>query len=300
MVARDPYLPAEVPVERRLIEMVIDAVVQAVAPLAVVTPQLPLDVLVAVPQMGPGVGARVPERVLGALRESLAPRARLDKLEAVVGGRSAGLLALECAVERLATGASVACLWCGVDSYLAPATLDMLDGVGALHSGGARWGFVPGEAAAACLLIAGDVAERMGARLLAVVRAATSAVEEESDVALGHALTNATRAVLDALPRAERVHCIYADLNGERGRVDEVGFTLARISNRVAALPCMVTPADRLGEVGAASAPLFAVLAVTAARRGRAPGPNTLLWTSGPGARSGAALLTIPLGLRDW
>jgi 3-oxoacyl-[acyl-carrier-protein] synthase-1 len=303
IVARDPYLPPEVPVERRLLEMVTHAAAQAIEPLTVMASQPPLDVLVALPDPGAGVGPRVPERVLGALQGHLAERVRLGDLQAVHGGRSAGLLALEIAVERLVSGRSAACLWCGVDSYLAPATLDMLDGAGVLHAGGARWGFVPGEAAAACLLVTGDRVEPAGPPPLAVVRAAASAAErslhERGEVSLGEALTNATRAILGALPEAERVHRIYADLNGARERVDDVGFTLARIADRVASLPCLATPADRLGEVGAASAPLFAVLAVADAQRGHAPGPNVLLWTTGPGALSAAALLTVPVRARD-
>lgn len=52
---------------------------------------------------------------------------------------------------------------------------------------------------------------------------------------------------------------------------------------------------DRLGAVGAASAPLFAALAVVAASLGRAPGPHLLLCSTGPGALAGAALLEAPV-----
>lgn len=299
VVAADPFLPAEVPVDRRLREMVTHAALQAVAPLQVLAAQPPLDVFVAVPEPRVGIGSSVAERVLAAIKECLSDRVSLGELHAEPGGRAAGLLALERAFKRLSSGQSMACLWCGVDSYLAPATLDALDGAGLLHADGARWGFVPGEAAGACLLVAGNlVNERTGPPPLAVLRAVTSTMEhrlpEQGEVALGQALTVATRMVLDALPQTERVHYVYADLNGQRERVDDVGFTLARIADRIAALPCLKTPADRLGEVGAAAAPLSAILAVTAARRGRASGPNTLLLASGPGLLRGAALLTIP------
>lgn len=302
VVAADPHLPAEVPASRRIREMVKHAATQALTPLASAA-QIPVDLLVAVPEVRPGLGPDVPERALDALRGCLAERTRLGQGMSIAGGRSAGLRALEIALENITTGRSAACLWCGVDSYLAPPTLDWLEGSGLLHAAGARWGFIPGEAASACLLVASDVAERMGCAPLAILRAAATAVEqrppEQSDVALGHALTTATRVVLEALPQAQRVHRIYADLNGERERVDEAGFTLARIADRAASHPCLVTPADRLGEVGAASAPLFAVLAVTAAQRGRAPGPNILLWTMGPGALRGAALLSVPVAARE-
>jgi 3-oxoacyl-[acyl-carrier-protein] synthase-1 len=300
VVAADPYLPAAVPVHRRILEMVAHAAWQAVESLDVLAATLPLDVVVAIPEPRIGIGPGLAERVLGAIQERLATRVRLAELHAEPGGRAAGLRALEIAFERLTTGRSMACLWCGVDSYLAPATLDALDSAGLLHTDSARWGIVPGEAAAACLMVTHDVlANRMGPPPLAIVRAVSSAVAqslpEQGDVMLGRALTLATRRVLDVLPQTERVHSIYADLNGQRERVDEVGFTLARIADHVAALPCLKTPADRLGEVGAASAPLSAVLAVTAAKYGRLSGPNTLLLASGPGMLRGAALLTTPL-----
>jgi 3-oxoacyl-[acyl-carrier-protein] synthase-1 len=299
VVAADSRLPAEVPLERRLIEMLTSAAEQAIAPIAVLATPPPVDIFVAVPEARAGVGSRVSERLLDAAKRSAGDRVRVGEAQAFAAGRAGGLASLEIALERLASGRSSACLWCGVDSYLAPATLDALDGAGLLHAGGARWGFVPGEAAGACLLVAGETAQHMGTGALAVVRAAASAVEPEGEIVLGRALTAATRTVLAAMPVGERVHRVYADLNGERERVDGVGFTLARIADRVAAHPCLATPVDRLGEVGAASAPLFATLAVMAAQLGRAPGPNVLLWTTGPGPLCGAALLDVPVVRRE-
>lgn len=303
VVACDPLVPSEVPVERRMMEMVTHAALEAVESFALHAPQVPLDVVVAVPEARLDVGLRMPERVVGALEDCLCDRVRLGALEVRAGGRSAGILALGDAVRRLEQGRTAACLCCGVDSYLAPATLDMLDRAGSLHTDDKRWGFVPGEGAGACLLVASDTVERLGFSPLAFVRAAVTEMEvcdaAQGEVALGQALTTATRTVLEMLPQHEQVHRVYADLNGERERVDEVGFTLTRIASRVAALPCLVTPADRLGEVGAASAALFASLSVTAAQRGRAPGPNIIICTTGAGALRGAALLHVPVRRRE-
>jgi 3-oxoacyl-[acyl-carrier-protein] synthase-1 len=56
-----------------------------------------------------------------------------------------------------------------------------------------------------------------------------------------------------------------------------------------------VTPADCWGDIGAASGPLFANLAVAAGLRGYAKGPRTLIWASSErGDRAAAVVLTPP------
>jgi 3-oxoacyl-[acyl-carrier-protein] synthase-1 len=297
MVAMDPKLPPDVAVGRRMIEMVTDAAAQAVAPLVASSSPPALDVVVALPAAGPGIGEQVAGGVMAALRDQLGGLSR-GEAKAVVGGRSAGLLALESAIARLTSGKSRACLWCGVDSLLAPATLDAWDRDGALKYEATRWGIVPAEAAAACLLLSAPIA---GITPLAMVAAVSVGADQRAagEPRTGQALTSATRAVLGALPPNDRIDRVYADLNGDRGRVDDVGFTMARISARMASLPAITTPADRFGEVGAACAPLFVVLAVDAAQHGKASGPNVLIWTSGPGPHAGAALLSIPVRARE-
>jgi 3-oxoacyl-[acyl-carrier-protein] synthase I len=302
VVARDPLLPPGVGVDRRLVEMARGA---ATEPLAVLAGARPLAVaaVLALPEPRVGVPPTAESRVVAAIGEEIDARAKPGSVEVFTAGRSGGVLGLESALAGFAAGAFEACLLCGVDSYLGPETLDALDVRGELHNEGARWGFVPGEGAAACLLTTLELAEELGLPVLAEVVAARCAVEDEpaqqAAVALGRALTTAVTEALETLRPEERIHRVYADLNGDRHRVDDLGFTIARIAPRLASLPCVTTPADRLGEIGAATAPMFIGLATTAARSGIAAGSVSLICTMGASRLRGAVLLRAEVVHRD-
>jgi 3-oxoacyl-[acyl-carrier-protein] synthase-1 len=300
-VAADPLLPLDVPLVPRLVDMAVDAARQAVSSVAARLPAV--DVLAALPEPRPGVRQGAAERVVAALREALAADVALGEVVAVPGGRTAGIVALARAVSRIRAGQSEACLWCGADSWLAPATLEALDLAGRLHIGRAHYGMIPGEAGAACLLLASGAAERLGLSPLGAVLSAEVAEErslpEEGAVCTGEGLSAATRRAIRPLGLEQKIVSTVSDLNGERERVDEVGFTTTRIADRLGDGQVLATPATRLGDVGAAFAPLAAGLVATAAQRGRAAGRHVLLWTSGPGARRGAALLDAPVGERE-
>jgi hypothetical protein len=193
VVSADPHLPPDVPVQHRIIELIKHATAQAVEPVAS-TLQLPVDLFFAGPEERPGLDSDLSARVLAALEDSLAHQVPLGERILVWGGRSAGPRALSLALERLMTGQTAACLWCGADSCLAPATLDWLDTSGLLHAGGARWGFIPGEAASACLLLESDLAEGEDVRSFGILRAPHRpqifSVARTGALNLGHTLSH--------------------------------------------------------------------------------------------------------------
>ena len=82
----------------------------------------------------------------------------------------------------------------------------------------------------------------------------------------------------------------YCDLNGERHRTEEWGFTLMREA-QLTGDPAFITPVDSCGDVGAASGPLNCALAIEAWRRAYAPGPRALVWGSSDGGRRAATIL---------
>lgn len=89
----------------------------------------------------------------------------------------------------------------------------------------------------------------------------------------------------------EQITLTYCDLNGERFRNEEFVFTLLRTQSAFRDPNDYVSPADCWGDVGAASGPLFVVLAVAAKLRGHAKGSHPLLWAaSDSGYRSALAL----------
>ena len=110
-------------------------------------------------------------------------------------------------------------------------------------------------------------------------------------VCVGAGLTEAFRAAFQGLSAGQRIGDVYCDLNGEAYRADEYGFAALRCKDRFRAPTDFVAPADCWGDVGAASAPLLAILAVAAARKGVAHGPFSLVWTSSEDGTRGALLL---------
>ncbi len=82
-------------------------------------------------------------------------------------------------------------------------------------------------------------------------------------------------------------------MNGEPYRADEFAYTIVRHGGRFVDASDFLTPADCWGDVGAASGPLFVVLAATSGQRGYAKGALTLFWTSSDSGERCAALVSV-------
>jgi 3-oxoacyl-[acyl-carrier-protein] synthase-1 len=207
------------------------------------------------------------------------------------------LAALSAAVERVRQGGCEVCLAGGVDSYFHPDTMEWLDANRQLVGAVSRSGFVPGEAAGFCLVVAASARERLGlparARVLAVGVSRETSLIKTTNLCLGEGLTSAVRAAVDALqPPARRVNAVICDITSERYRGEEWGFVCLRLPECFDDPTGYVSPADAWGDVGAASGPLFAMLACEAATRGYAAGPTTLAWASSESGLRAAAVLS--------
>ena len=84
---------------------------------------------------------------------------------------------------------------------------------------------------------------------------------------------------------------IICDMNGERYRGEEWGFVCLRLPLQMTNPTAYISPADCWGDMGAASGPLFAMLACRASARKYANGPRSLVWASSEGGLRGAMLL---------
>src|SRR3989442_6158153 len=198
-------------------------------------------------------------------------------------------------MNLIEAGEAEVCLVGGGDSYLEPDTLEWLDANEQLRSRDSAWGFVPGEAAAFCILTSPAIANRIGVHGFGTLMATAEGYEpnriKTDTVCLGRGLTEAVKQVLEVLPTENKVHRTICDLNGESYRADEFGFTLARTSERFVDATDVQSPADCWGDVGAASGPLFVNLWATGKLKSYAPEPWTLIWTSSENGRRAAALL---------
>lgn len=210
-------------------------------------------------------------------------------------GHAAGVLALEAAQTSFSHGHEL-CIVGGAESYFSEATMNWLDDHGQLAGESGRSSFVPGEGAGFLLL-----ASRAGLRKLdleseaELVASATThekALIKTPALCLGEGLTAAVTRAVSGLGE-QRINGILCDINGERYRGTEWGFVCLRLAQHFDDPASYRSPADLWGDMGAASIPLFAMLACESAARGYQSGPLNLLWASSEAGLRGAVVLKL-------
>lgn len=261
--------------------------------------QLDVPMYLGLPEIRPGFT----EQDAAAIRSGIARFERLPvKLSTVttfVDGHAAGLSALAAALEPMRQGAFEMCLVGGVESYFHPDTMEWLDANRQLMGSVSRSGFVPGEGAGFCLLMTERARQRLGLKGLTGVLSCAVGKETKliktTDMCLGEGLSATVREALSSFrPPDERINEIFCDINGERYRGEEWGFVCLRLSHYFDDPTAYQSPADCWGDMGAASGPLFAMLACAGMARGYAAGSRTLLWASSErGNRSAAVLESV-------
>lgn len=296
-VARADWLEIDLSGVDRFEALLVPAIDQAIEPFAVHAGN-PLKTAIALglPSERPGL----PESFQRDLMSRVTKRfGRIfNATAAFVAGHAAGLLALEAAFKKLQQGGLDACVVAGVDTYMEAETLEWLESCDQLHSAGPlnnAWGFIPGEAAGALLLVRAETAQRMRLVPLAAILGTGSANEPKriktETVCIGEGLTQAFRAALAALPAGSQISDVYCDMNGEPYRADEYGFACLRTKEAFIAPSAFVAPADCWGDVAAAGAPLHVMLATVAGAKGYARGNIAITWGSGEGGERAAALI---------
>ncbi len=258
----------------------------------------PMEMAIALglPSPRPGLSRDIPKQMLDRVNKHYARR--FSSAATFAAGHAAGLLATQAAAAKLAQGTLDACVVAGVDSYIDPLTLEWLEANDQLHSAGPlnnAWGFIPGEASAALLLMRESVAQAAGLEMLAVVLATGIAMEAKriktQTVCTGEGLTQAFRAALAALPGGAKVSDIYCDMNGEPYRADEFGFTALRTKESFESASDFIAPADCWGDVAAAGGPLHLALATVASLKGYGNGSFAFAWASAEHGERAATLI---------
>jgi 3-oxoacyl-[acyl-carrier-protein] synthase-1 len=258
-----------------------------------------LPLYLGLAEFRPGFSERDVEQVEHGLGQSVGLPIKLSEVSVFAQGHAAGLIALKMAADQIQQEACEACLVGGVDSYFHPDTLEWLDENRQLAGSEARSAFVPGEGAGFSLLMAERAWKRLGvgasARVLTVAVDRETKLIKSSDICLGEGLTATVRTAITGLPfRAAPINEVICDINGERYRGEEWGFVCLRLSQYFDDPSAYRSPADCWGDMGAASGPLFAMIACQAAARGYAKGPRSMLWASSErGLRAAAVLETM-------
>ena len=296
MLAMSPAVDPALFGKQRMAALALPAVLEACRALETVLnerPRLPLRV--GLPEHRPGVDAGLEREVVESLVQGLADVAEVLDVEGIPSGHAAGLMAIESAVGLLHSGAADFSIAGGVDSYIDADMLDWVEDNEQLHKPDNAWGFIPGEAAAFCLLCTETTARSYGLPILSRLVAIATANEKNriktETVCIGEGLTKAVAGVLDEIPADQQIRYTYCDQNGEAYRADEFGFMLARLSERFENTDAYMAPADCWGDVGAASGPLFVGMQAAYAQREETDGADlSLLWASSEGGERSAVI----------
>ncbi|MDQ2067068.1 beta-ketoacyl synthase N-terminal-like domain-containing protein [Xinfangfangia sp. CPCC 101601] len=305
-VARDTGIDLGLRGAARLTALALPAAVEALAPLASIAHAYPpLTLLLATGEPRTGQEQGTSEALMQRLLQALQPRIAIAERAHAMTGHAGGTGMIDAASRLIQEGRAQMVLVGGVDSYLDPPQLNALDLAEQLHSEGNIYGFCPGEAASFLLLTSASTAQQLRLRpLLAVLRTASARETvrlKDDGICLGLGLSQAFREIAEPLTQARAngaapadlpaADWVLCDMNGERYRANEYGMAALRVPELFRNAASFQPPADCFGDVGAASGPLHACLAIEAEARGYAPGPLTLIWGSSEHGQRSAALL---------
>lgn len=292
----DPELDPHILGAERLLKLAEPALREACAPLGVVSaPRVKLPVYLALPEIRPGFTAHDVETIRSAMRRFDLVTAEVSEVIVFPHGHAAGFAAFRMAANRLRQDPMELCLVGGVDTYFHPDTMEWLDENRQLMGAVSRSAFVPGEAAGFCLLMTEQACARQGFQALQHLRAVAVSTESKliktEDLCLGQGLNAALREAVSGLRLPEEtINQVICDVNGERYRGEEWGFVCLQCAPYFDDPTSYVSPADCWGDIGAASGPLFSMLACQAAVRGYAK-HRTCLWASSERGMRGVAIL---------
>lgn len=266
MVSMAPYVPADLLLVDRWMELAVDAIREALTPLEQLLGQErpPVPLMLGLPALPESALPLRCDKLLRRLRRRFMSGDELSSIRTVTAGHSAGLIAISQARQFIEDGYAPFCLAGGVDSTIDPALIDHLEEQDQLKTERNPWGLIPGEGAGFCLLAAGPLPD--GLRSLA--RLVSVAVESEphplgSDgISIGEGLTKAWRGALEPLAEGATIAQLVSDLNGEPYRANELGLALTRHNEQLAPSWVHRTPTKFWGDVGAASGPLGVCVAL--------------------------------------
>ena len=177
-------------------------------------------------------------------------------------GRSAGLFAIENAMQRLASGTSQFVIVGGVDTYVDLYLLGTLDMEGRILGLGTMDGFVPGEGAAFLLLGSPDKSSILSNEPLARIQAVGTGYEEghrySEEVYRGDGLAEVFQATFSSDNGSiGKVRTVYAGLNGENFGAKEWGVAYMRNKDYFDDDFRLEHPVDCFGDPGATLGPLM-------------------------------------------
>ena len=268
---------------KRLLQLAIPALKEACEAAQI---SAPVPVFLAVPEQRCGRPYPALEPFLKALSSQVDYPLDLITSRVFPMGRSAGMNALNEAINLILNSPLERIIVGGVDSFFDLRLLSALDAEGRLTSSRTMRGFVPGEGAAFVVL-----EKTADARL----QLSNPGIAEESghmyseESCLGDGLSIV---VADAVANLDRpVPTVLCSMNGEPGHVKEWGIAQLRNSASFHANLQLHHPAECYGDLGAATAPTLLALSVLGLEKGYYQGP-ALVWCASDYQQRGAVVIS--------
>lgn len=223
----------------------------------------------------PGRFPELDESLLADVGDEL--RIELDpRSEILAEGRTGGVRALARARELLGGGCPT-CVVAGVDTLLVADSLAAYHASRRLCTAENSDGLIPGEAAAALVLVLDGEADSEALHCLGVGFGHEPAnVQSEEPLRASGLLAALQDALADAGQTFSDVDYRIADLGGEQYGFKEAALAISRGMHDLKPEFDLWHPADCVGDTGAAAVPLCVGLALAAARKRFAPGPGVL------------------------
>jgi 3-oxoacyl-[acyl-carrier-protein] synthase-1 len=208
-------------------------------------------------------------------------------------GHTSGFRALSLARELLRTRQVPACLVSGVDSYVNSRSLQWLEQHHRLKTDENADGVIPGEAAAAVLVLPSSDSASDAMVQIAGLGFGHEKASVLSDVPLfGLGLTEAAQAALnDASLQMHDIDFRISDVTGEQYGFKEQLLALARLLRRRRQEFPIWHCSEYLGDIGAAAGICQLVVAFYASQKAYAPGSHAICYTSSVLGDRGVAVL---------
>ena len=205
-------------------------------------------------------------------------------VQLIFGEHAVGFAAIERAEKTLSQNGTHHIYVAAADTLVAPMILDLLATQGGLRDRHNPWNPVPSEAAVCMLVTAGEPCSDRRPRVTAhASRIEDFPGETDCQTTPGGALLEAAR---DSLAQADGYARIVSDASGGRWRAEELGRVISGLAPRAANVP-VLTAAQAVGDVGAASALLSIIAAISAG-----PGASLILASERSGSRRTAVAIS--------
>lgn len=299
IVCADGEIASALEGHARIVPMIESVLGEAIAALGDSSYRGRCYLLLALPETRPGFSeadaAAVSEKASALLRTHLP-----DVRAGVVGrGHAGAIRAVERVAEETAKGTDGLFIIVGADSYHHPDTFVWLENDKRFAQPNIRSGFIPGEGAGCLVLATPELSGRLGLPVTATVTGVGTAQEsllrDSETGSFGKGMIAAVEAAVEGLRLPhEGADTVYADINGERYRSEEWGFVAMHSYQAMKSLEYEL-PGSCWGDVGAAFAPLAAVLAVQSHARRYAKGPRALVMAGSDSGLRGAMVIHGPM-----